>query len=365
MAPAGWITDVGAVAANGSAPDNPIGYGGYTFNAASGEYLVRHRSYEPELGRFLQRDPSGYADGMSLYLYASASPWGMLDPMGLEPWGWIPSWSDIAHGRTLVYQATPSLRDITAGRTLAYQGYRYLRQTPATEIVGDAATAARTQFYDGPRESARTARLNAAASGAGYWERAWRGAAVGMGSFFGWRDMYEGHVGRDILTYECLSAREQSLRLLGGLGQFAAIVSAPTAAQQAMTRATAAWGSVRATAARLASRSGAAVGRAPVRSANPTTVLSDVTVVSHGRVVGRGNVYLRPTLEGIESGKITPRDIFENREGLLPAKPPGYYQEFVHPTPGVSGVGSQRIIRGSGGELYYTPDHYASFVPLN
>jgi filamentous hemagglutinin len=96
-----------------------------------------------------------------------------------------------------------------------------------------------------------------------------------------------------------------------------------------------------------------------------TTVLSDVTVISKGKVVGRGDVYLRPTLEGIESGKITPRDIFQNREGLLPAKPPGYYQEFVHPTPGVSGAGSQRIIRGSGGELYYTPDHYGSFVPLN
>ena len=96
-----------------------------------------------------------------------------------------------------------------------------------------------------------------------------------------------------------------------------------------------------------------------------TTVLSDVTVISKGKVVGQGDVYLRSTLEGIESGKIAPRDIFQNREGLLPSKGPGYYQEFVHPTPGVSGAGSQRIIRGAGGELYYTPDHYGSFVPLN
>jgi len=49
----------------------------------------------------------------------------------------------------------------------------------------------------------------------------------------------------------------------------------------------------------------------------------------------------------------------------LPVKPPGYYQEFVQPTPGVGGAGSQRIVRGAGGELYYTPDHYATFVPLN
>lgn len=102
------------------------------------------------------------------------------------------------------------------------------------------------------------------------------------------------------------------------------------------------------------------------RGAKPVTgLLSDVTVVSRGKVVGRGTVDLRGTLEGIKSGKIGPRDVFQNREGLLPAKPGGDYQEFLHPTPGVQGAGSQRIIQGQGGELFYTPDHYKSFIPLN
>lgn len=102
------------------------------------------------------------------------------------------------------------------------------------------------------------------------------------------------------------------------------------------------------------------------RAAKPVTgLLSDVTVVSRGKVVGRGTVDLRGTLEGIKSGKIGARDVFQNREGLLPAKPGGYYQEFLHPTPGVQGAGSQRIIQGQGGELFYTPDHYKSFIPLN
>jgi guanyl-specific ribonuclease Sa len=85
----------------------------------------------------------------------------------------------------------------------------------------------------------------------------------------------------------------------------------------------------------------------------------------------RGDVYLGDTLSGIESGSIKPRDTFQNRTVRgrttpeLPVKPPGYYKEFVHPTPGVSGAGSQRIVRGDGGELYYTSDHYDSFVPLN
>jgi len=96
-----------------------------------------------------------------------------------------------------------------------------------------------------------------------------------------------------------------------------------------------------------------------------TRFLSGVTVESGGQVIGRGIVDLGPTLKGIESGNIAPRDIFRNDQGLLPRQPTGYYQEFVQPTPGVGGAGPQRIIQGQGGELYYTPNHYRTFVPLN
>ena len=105
------------------------------------------------------------------------------------------------------------------------------------------------------------------------------------------------------------------------------------------------------------------VGQAAVKST--TTMISDVTVTSFGKTVGQGTVDLRSTLKGIDSGAIAPRNVFNNTENLLPSKPAGYYQEFVVPTPGVNGVGSQRVIRGAGGELYYTPNHYESFIPLN
>ena len=82
-------------------------------------------------------------------------------------------------------------------------------------------------------------------------------------------------------------------------------------------------------------------------------------------VIYRGDVDLTATLQRIERGKrlrfshdgIT----FENRERRLPAKPGGYYQEFVHPTPGVEGPGGQRVVLGRDGEVYYTPDHYRTF----
>ena len=38
--------------------------------------------------------------------------------------------------------------------------------------------------------------------------------------------------------------------------------------------------------------------------------------------------------------------------------------KFIYPTPGVEGSGSQRIITGKQGELYYTPNHYKSFIQL-
>lgn len=74
---------------------------------------------------------------------------------------------------------------------------------------------------------------------------------------------------------------------------------------------------------------------------------------------------VRQQAGAVDDGQLKPRDVFKNREGLLPQKPAGYYKEFVHPTPKVKGVGSQRIVQGQGGELYYTPDHYESFIPLN
>ena len=62
-----------------------VGYAGYLYDPYAQLYLARHRHYSPELGRWFQRDPAGYMDGMSLYLYASSSPFAFVDPMGLAP----------------------------------------------------------------------------------------------------------------------------------------------------------------------------------------------------------------------------------------------------------------------------------------
>jgi ribonuclease T1 len=60
---------------------------------------------------------------------------------------------------------------------------------------------------------------------------------------------------------------------------------------------------------------------------------------------------------------------FGNREGHLPRRPRGYYTEYTVRTPWERDRGARRIIAGkgesgdpaTGGEYYYTDDHYNSF----
>jgi ribonuclease T1 len=53
--------------------------------------------------------------------------------------------------------------------------------------------------------------------------------------------------------------------------------------------------------------------------------------------------------------------VFENREQILPDQPRGYYREYTVRTPGSDDRGARRIVTGSGGEYYWTDDHYTSF----
>ncbi len=70
-------------------------------------------------------------------------------------------------------------------------------------------------------------------------------------------------------------------------------------------------------------------------------------------------------LAAVESGRPLPYEedggTFQNREGLLPDQPLGYYREYTVETPGSADRGARRLVIGEGGEVYYTDDHYASF----
>lgn len=82
------------------------------------------------------------------------------------------------------------------------------------------------------------------------------------------------------------------------------------------------------------------------------------------------------TAEDIESGGpyAYERDgvVFENREGLLPPAPYGFYHEYTVDTPGSPDRGARRIVTADEDPAaaddvlawWYTEDHYASFCRI-
>jgi hypothetical protein len=98
---------------------------------------------------------------------------------------------------------------------------------------------------------------------------------------------------------------------------------------------------------------------AKLNNLNPWTGKSNIKITSD-------DLGISFTMDRIMDGQTYPYrndgSIFQNRENILPVQDAGYYKEYVHPTSGVSGPGAQRIIIGRGGEYYYSPDHYKTFI---
>jgi RHS repeat-associated protein len=65
-----------------NAVSNPLRYPGQYFDQETGLHYNDRRSYDPDTGRYLTRDPIGLEGGINLYTYAAASPSNFTDPTG-------------------------------------------------------------------------------------------------------------------------------------------------------------------------------------------------------------------------------------------------------------------------------------------
>jgi len=66
---------------------DPFGYKarwGYYTDQETGLLLLTHRYYDPQGGRFLTKDPIGYAGGINIYAYTANNPSNGIDPLGLD-----------------------------------------------------------------------------------------------------------------------------------------------------------------------------------------------------------------------------------------------------------------------------------------
>jgi RHS repeat-associated protein len=64
--------------------DGDFGFTGYYIHLVSGLNLAQHRQQDPNIGRWLSRDPLAERAGMNLYTYVGNNPPVKVDPLGLD-----------------------------------------------------------------------------------------------------------------------------------------------------------------------------------------------------------------------------------------------------------------------------------------
>jgi RHS repeat-associated protein len=298
---------------------------------------MRNRHYSPGLGRFLSVDPIGiFRDALNLgnaYTYGASNPLLFLDRFGLQ-------------GESVVLDRFFDVRNGSIGS----EGGEGKLPSPPSWLGGDEDGG---PGFQGPHTPEERKRYEEALAGYhDYWDKQPRlrinldplppepfsFECFGNGAL----DMLTFGVWTEVLWSFGHDAPKSNGYEQGQVGGFALGI----------------YGAVK-----------GLLGSATKYAARGTTrFVAGVEVKAGGRTL-KGTVDVGPTLDRIKSGGRFPHrndgSVFRNREGRLPKQGDGYYREFVHPTPGVSGPGPQRIIQGQGGELFYTPDHYRTFIPLN
>ena len=135
----------------GGALHDPVGYRGqfgYYTDEETGLLLCTWRYYDPQVGRWLTRDPIGAAGGLNLYAYCGGNPVSFIDPLGtnaVTDWylggmGGVSEWTDqwVMGGQTERFGNVQGLYDsgkATLGQ-VAWEGGIW-----GAEVIATAADA--------------------------------------------------------------------------------------------------------------------------------------------------------------------------------------------------------------------------------
>lgn len=119
----------------------------------TGLIYFRARYYDPQVGRFTQRDPLGFIDGVNQYVYAVNSPLNYVDPMGTQ--GINPAWMNAINERSgytgvpsyNVTSPAPTMRSsITSGQSASL--VKSVLMGPRTEEKPDERSPVWQKSYD-------------------------------------------------------------------------------------------------------------------------------------------------------------------------------------------------------------------------
>ena len=87
--------------------DADMGFAGMFWSPEAQLSVTLHRAYDPQLGRWLSRDPLAKAEllqGPNLYAYAANDPINLVDPAGLSVTPWTPEWLAVQQATKNPYQ---------------------------------------------------------------------------------------------------------------------------------------------------------------------------------------------------------------------------------------------------------------------
>ena len=120
--------------------NQPFTFTGREFDPESGLYFYRARYYDPRAGRFLTKDPIGFAgEDVNLYRYVQNNPINLLDSLGLDP-------VDLKTGKVnpvLRCHVNPhtDLKENAIGGSLITAGFLGIALAPTAATIGSSITA--------------------------------------------------------------------------------------------------------------------------------------------------------------------------------------------------------------------------------
>ena len=120
--------------------DADFGYTGHYYHAGSGLWLTLYRAYDPDLGRWLSRDPIEEDGGLNLYGYVGSNPVNKIDPYGeyaaVLPW-FAGGGAGVAAAVAAAASAAAAAAVVGAG-ALGYEAGTWINDNTAVGSIGTA-----------------------------------------------------------------------------------------------------------------------------------------------------------------------------------------------------------------------------------